>query len=130
MMFRYVIAWVPMVLIAIFNGVLREMGYRKYLGELHAHQVSTLTAILLFGLYVWAIIRFWRPESSGQAIAIGVIWLGLTVAFEFLFGHFVMGHPWSRLLHDYNILAGRLWLLVLAWVTVAPYVFYRLESRL
>jgi hypothetical protein len=29
--------------------------------------------------------------------------------FEFLVGHYVMGHPWSRLLHDYNILAGRLW---------------------
>jgi hypothetical protein len=29
-----------------------------------------------------------------------------TVAFELTFGHYVMGHPWSRLLADYNLLAG------------------------
>ncbi|MEW6447103.1 MAG: hypothetical protein AB1426_03305, partial [Bacillota bacterium] len=59
---------------------------------------------------------------------IGLIWLVLTVAFEFGFGHFVMGHSWSRLLHDYNLLKGRLWVLVLLWVAIAPYVFYRLSE--
>jgi hypothetical protein len=126
MILRYVLAWVPMVLIAIVNGAIRELGYGKHLGELRAHQVSTMTAVLLFGLYIWALTRLWRIESPGQALTIGFIWLGLTVAFEFLFGHYVMGHPWSRLLHDYSILAGRIWVVVLIWITIAPYVFYRL----
>ena len=65
---------------------------------------------------------------SVPALAIGGIWLALTVAFEFLFGHYVMGHPWSRLFHDYNLLEGRLWVLVLVWTFIAPYVFYRLGS--
>jgi len=76
---------------------------------------------------VWFLTGRWRIESAGQAIAIGVIWLVLTVAFEFLFGHFVVGHPWSRLLHDYDLLQGRVWVLVLVWTTIAPYVFYRLR---
>lgn len=41
-----------------------------------------------------------------KALAIGCIWLMLTPSFEFLFGHYVMGHPWSRLLYDYNLFAG------------------------
>jgi hypothetical protein len=55
------------------------------------------------------------------------MWLSLTIAFEFLFGHFVAGHLWSKLLHDYNVLAGRVWAFFLIWVTAAPYLFYRLQ---
>jgi hypothetical protein len=82
---------------------------------------------------VWCVYlgaaRRWRIESPKQAIVIGLIWLGLTVVFEFLFGHYVMGNPWERLLHDYNLLAGRVWVFVLIWITIAPYVFYRINRQ-
>jgi hypothetical protein len=128
MVLRYTLAWVPMVFIAIGNAIVREEGYGRLMGELQSHQVSTVTAILLFGAYTWALTRRWRVESSRQAIVIGLIWLGLTVAFEFLFGHYVMGNPWERLLNDYNLLAGRVWVFVLIWITVAPYVFSRING--
>jgi hypothetical protein len=124
---KYAAAWLLMPIIGIINGVIRQYGYANALGELRAHQVSTLTGIVLFGLYIRALTLVWRIRSSAEAIAIGLIWLTLTIAFEFLFGHYVMKHPWSRLLHDYNIFEGRLWVLVLLWVTVAPYVFYKLS---
>lgn len=127
-MWKYFLAWFPMILIAIINGSVRDAWYGKQLSELHAHQISTVSGVLLFGLYIWTLLRFWPPASSNQALAIGFLWLGLTVAFEFLFFHYVMGHPWSRLLHDYNIFAGRVWVAVLIWVTVAPYVFYRMQQ--
>jgi hypothetical protein len=126
-MWKYVVAWVPMVLIAIANGALRHAWYGRYVGELQAHQISTASGILLFGAYIWIIIAVWRPESSRQALAVGLLWLGLTVVFEFVFGHYVAGHPWSRLLHDYNLVAGRVWVIVLLFVTVAPYGIYRLQ---
>lgn len=128
MLFKYVLAWVPLVPIAILNAVIREAGYKQWLGELRAHQVSTATAIILFGVYIWAVTRLWPIQSGRQALLIGLIWLCLTVAFEFLFGHYVMGNPWQRLLHDYNLLAGRVWVLVLIWIALAPYVFYRLGA--
>jgi len=127
MIWKYVAAWVPGIALAILNAALRGL-YQNYVGELVAHQISTVTAIILFALYFHFLITRWRIESSRQAITIGLIWLLLTVTFEFLFGHYVMGHPWSRLLHDYNILEGRLWAVFLIWITVAPYAFYRLES--
>ncbi len=127
-MLKYLLAWIPMVFIAIANGVLRQAWYGKYLSELHAHQLSTLIGALLFVVYIRVVIRFWEPSSAGQAITIGLVWLALTVAFEFLFGHFVVGHPWTRLLQDYNLFAGRVWSLLLVWVMVAPYVFYRLRK--
>jgi hypothetical protein len=124
-MIKYIFLWVPMVFIAIANGLVRQMWYGRYLSELPAHQLSSLIGIILFGLYIFISLRFFPPADAAQARGIGVLWLGLTIVFEFVFGHFVAGHPWSRLLQDYNLVAGRLWVLVLIWLTLAPYLFYR-----
>ena len=45
----YALAWLPMVPIAILNGVLRQGWYGQYLAELTAHQVSTATALSCSG---------------------------------------------------------------------------------
>ena len=128
MILKYTVSWIGMVIIAIMNGVIRDAVYGKSLGELSAHQISTFTLIILSGLYLWLLGLTWNITSPGQAITIGLIWLALTVAFEFLFGHYVMRHSWTRLLHDYNILKGRIWILVLIWITIAPYVFHKFRS--
>lgn len=54
--------------------------------------------------------------------------MALTVAFEFLFFHYVGGRSWSELLANYTLFEGRVWVAVLAWVAIAPYVFFRLKS--
>ncbi len=122
----YAAGWLGMVILAIVNGTLREKLYGGYMSELAAHQLSTLIAIALFGLYIFAMSRMWKLSSAAEALAIGVMWLVMTVSFEFLFGHYAMGHSWEKLLHDYGLFAGRLWALLLLWTTVAPYLFYRL----
>ena len=127
-MWKYVLAWIPMLFIAIANGAVREICYVNYLGELRAHQVSCATGIVFLGVYIWFLIRTWRPASATMAIAIGLVWLSMTVAFEFLFGFYVRGLSWGQMFHDYNLFAGRVWVLVLAWVTIAPYLFYRLQK--
>jgi len=127
-MLKYILAWLPLLGIAIVNGALREGVYGRYLGELRAHQVSTVSGVFLFGVYIWALMHFLRPDSSKQALLIGLVWLGMTVAFEFIFMHYVAGRSWKVLLHDYNIFAGRVWVVVLIWVALAPYLFYRLHK--
>jgi hypothetical protein len=124
---KYFIAWFPMIVIAIANGTIREAWYKPKVGDLRAHQVSTVSLIVLFAMYVWAIGRVWKIESAGQAWVIGLIWLAMTVAFEFGFGHLIAGHSWRELLHDYNLAAGRIWSLVLIAILLAPYVSFRLR---
>jgi len=128
MILKYTVSWIGIVIIAIMNGVIRDAVYGKRLGELLAHQISTFTLIVLSGLYIWLLSLTWKITSPSQALAIGLIWLALTVAFEFLFGHYVVKHPWTRLFQDYNLLEGRIWVLVLIWITIAPYVFYKFRS--
>lgn len=99
------------------------------MNELLAHQISSFTAIALFAVYFWILNRRWSMTNAQQALIIGFNWLLLTVIFELLFGHYVMGHPWKRLFHDYNIFAGRLWSLILLWNFIGPYVIFRIANR-
>ena len=114
---------------AVANGALRETLYKQQLGDLAAHQVSTATGILLFTLIMWVIFRTWPLRSARQAWSVGGTWLILTIGFEFGFGHFVMGHSWGGLFHDYNPLEGRVWVFVLLWTTIGPYIFWRFGHR-
>lgn len=118
-----------MTFIAITNGLIREFTYRKYLAELRSHQISSLTAIILFGCYLAILNHFWPLESSQESLIIGSVWLLLTVLFDFSFGHSIAKHSYSKLLVDYNILTGRIWLLVLLWLAVSPVIFcyYRIS---
>ncbi len=124
MKWKYVVAWVPGVPIAIINGAVRQLWFRTFLDEIQAHRLSVLSFVVLFGIYVWYILRWVKPASTGEAVRVGLSWVGLTIAFEFLFGHFVMGHSWTTLLHDYNFFEGRLWVGVLLWVGLAPVVLF------
>ena len=126
MFWEYAILWLGLAVLGILNGAVRNYVYRNALGELRAHQVSTFTLIVLMGVYTWAFGFLWPLESAAQALEIGLMWLGMTVAFEFLFGHFVMKNPWPKLLFDYNISKGRIWLLVLVWTALAPLAVYAL----
>lgn len=122
---KYLLAWPGLLLLAILNGAVREFAYKKTLGELPAQQVSTLTLMILVTVAAWAFNRRWKIETARQALAIGFVWLLLTIAFEFLFGHFVTGHSWTMLLQNYNIVEGKLWVVFLIWITIVPYCIFK-----
>jgi hypothetical protein len=124
-MLKYLFAWFGMVIIAVANGTLRQFALLPFFGELPAHQISSVALITLLLFYLLVLARRWTIGSSREAWLIGLMWLALTVGFEFGFGHFIAGQPWSRLLHDFNIVEGRLWSLVLLAILVGPYVVYR-----
>jgi hypothetical protein len=128
-MLRYVLAWFPMLAIAFANGALRQITYGKAMPELQAHQLSTLIGMAAIGAFIWLIVRRWPPTSNRQALGIGVIWLALTVVFEFFMGLVLANRPLTEVLADYNVFRGRVWVVFLTWLTFAPLLFYRLGLR-
>lgn len=127
--YKHIFWWFVFPFVGILNGVLREATYKNFVGDLPAHQISTATGIFFFGIIFYFIFKKWRIATSKHAILIGLTWLGLTILFEFGFGHFIMGNPWENLLHDYNLAEGRVWSLFLVWITIAPFVFYNIFDR-
>lgn len=116
-------AWLGMMLLAILNGLIRERFYSYRFGELAAHQVSTVTLLLLLAGYVVLLAQFWSLRTITEALITGVLWLVMTLAFEWGFGRYVAGHSWQRLLADYNLTAGRIWVLIPLWMLIAPLLF-------
>lgn len=124
-MTRYIALWLVLLVAAVGNGALREATFAKAMPELRAHQLSTAIGSVLIGVLIWLFVRIWPPPSSRDAIAIGVVWLCMTVAFEFFMGRVLRKKSAQELLADYNLLKGRVWVLFLAWLTIAPWFFYR-----
>ena len=121
---RYVLAWFPMLVIAVANGALREAAFARMMPDLRAHQLSTLTGAILIGGFIWFVIRAWPPPSGRAAIRIGLMWVAMTVGFEFFMTLVLMKEPLARAVADYNLFAGHLWVLFLAWIGVAPWLFH------
>jgi len=127
-MTKYILAWIPMLVIAIANGALRQLIIAKVMSEPRAHQLSTLIGSLVMGIFIWLIVHIWPPASGHQALLIGLIWLGLTIAFEFYMGLVLQHRPLAQVLDQYNLFAGRVWILFLLWITLAPWLFFLLQN--
>ncbi|WP_042479238.1 hypothetical protein [Solitalea canadensis] len=125
---KYFLAWFPMVVLAIMNGALRDLVYTNYLGDLAARQISTLSLLLIFAIYIYFVIKKFPPLSLNQAMYIGILWCLMTLLFEFGFGLYG-GNSWEKLLEDYNIFKGRLWVLVPIWLCLAPAIFYKVNRQ-
>ena len=124
MLTTYLLFWFILMIIAILNGMFRVMTYGKFMPEIRAHQLSTLTGIVIVGFVVWKINQYYPINAGSEALKIGFIWLLMTILFEFGFGHFVMKRSWKVLLHDYRIDKGRLWVFFLIWIVVVPVFIY------
>lgn len=121
--------WLLLAVVANINGIARVYGYGRFMPELTAHQISCLTGGIAFAIVMYLFFRFTKAEFSRMDLfLIGSMWLAMTIAFEFLFGHYVIGHPWEKLLADYHLFQGRLWILILLWTWMGPLLMGSLAS--
>jgi hypothetical protein len=123
---RTVIAWLPMPFIGIANGVLRQFFLLQYFSNFRAHQVSTLTLILVLIVYIAIIYKKLSIKSANDAWLTGTCWALLTVLFEMAMGHFVSHLSLAEMLAAYNLGSGNLWSLVPLILFIIPFAFYRL----
>lgn len=118
---RSIITWFLFIPIAILNGIAREFMYKPVVGDLVAHQISTVIACIAFFLLAYSLIKNKAvSETNRTLLLIGMLWVVMTVLFEFSFGHYVDGVSWEKLLADYNIFQGRVWGLFLLCMLVTP----------
>ena len=117
---RAIAVWVLLLAVAVANGTAREFFLVPRLGAQAGHVLSTVilcVAILVIALIT---IRWMAPRGRRAALSIGGVWLALTLVFEFLAGHYLFGNSWEKLFADYNLLRGRVWILVLPATLFAP----------
>lgn len=122
-------AWFGMVVLGLLNATFRELFVTPNTGEYPAHVISTATLLGLLAVYLYGYFRRMPIHSVRERMATGVLWAGLTVAFEFLFGHYVAGEAWEELLELYDVTRGNVWVFVPLFILVAPLLYGRYLSR-
>ena len=126
---KAILAWLVLLVAMFANGMVRVFVLEPRLGEHRARQVAVLIGlVVIFGLAL-PFVRWLARPTSAELLRVGLLWLTLTVAFEFLFGHYVSGASWDALWADYDLLQGRLWPLVLLSTALAPWAWGRVLHR-
>ena len=112
--------WSGFAVAGIVNGTAREAVLRPAVGRAaEPLSVVTLSAAIVVGTRLF--VRRLAPRASERdLLAVGAGWAAATVAFEFLFGHYVARESWQALLANYDLRRGRLWPLVLLTLVLAP----------
>ncbi len=124
-MLKPVAAWLAILLLAVANGALREALLVPNLPKPIAYVASgaILSGCVLavaFALAPWMDLR-----GTRRCLAVGALWLGLTLAFEFGFGGIVQRQSWNDMLAQYTLRDGNLWPIVLAITFFAPLIAFR-----
>ena len=130
MWWKAVLIWFVFMVGAIANGTLRVAVINPFTGEALGHVISTalLSGIIL--VITWATIRWIGPVTTPQAVAIGAAWLVMTLAFEFGVGGLISHRTWPEMLADYNVLRGRVWVVIPLITLVAPWWMARMRGLL
>jgi len=122
--------WLIFVVAGILNGVFRESFITPKAGEHIGHIISTIILICVILAVTYLFISNLKINyTKTDLLLIGAFWTILTILFEFGFGHYVIGHSWSKLFADYNILKGRVWSLVLLTTFTAPSLIGHILKR-
>lgn len=127
---RALLLWCGIIPLAILNGILRDLVLARRMRPKTARLASGIS--LSFIILGWSILTIpWlQPARSERLIALGGLWLLLTVAFEFLFGRYVSKMTWADLMKPYQFKDGEIWPVVLLMVLFAPLMAAALRSVL
>lgn len=126
---RSALFWFVLLAVAIINAIVREATYKPwltpYIGE-WAHQISSLTAIVLFYTAIYIFLkRVQIPYSRKSLVAIGIMWVFMTILFESIMNIYVRKLTIAQVLETYYVWNGETWMFVLISLLIAPLIAHR-----
>lgn len=118
-------AWLIILPFMIANGILRELVLKQLVPSDAAEAISVVLGIAILVVLTRFLLRPLAGKATSQLVRASLTLVVLTVAFEFLFGHYVDRKSWSDLLANYEIWNGKLWPVALATLAFLPFVWGR-----
>jgi len=103
---RAILVWLVMIAAETVHGILRGVLLVPLVGDLPARQIGVLVgSFLIFGV-ACLFIRWIAARTMLQLLAVGLLWVVLTVLFEIGLERLVLGLPWERITEDYDVTRG------------------------
>jgi hypothetical protein len=126
---RSLTIWLILICAEIMHGILRAIVLVPIVGEFRSNQIGVFTGSAIILVIAYLTICWIGAQRPKEALLVGLIWLVLTVAFEVLFGRFVLGLSWDELLAGYNIANGGLMPLGLLILLFSPMIASKLREK-
>jgi Na+/citrate or Na+/malate symporter len=122
---RFVSVFLAMAVAMSLNGIGRELLLKRFLSEHVAGVVSAVLGVILIGVITQVGFRplSFTATTTLQLAAVSVALVVCTIAFESVLGRYIDHKSWSALLAHYAVWRGDLWLIVLAWLALTPFVW-------
>ena len=105
---RALAIWPVIIVAETLHGIARGIFLVPHVGQFRSSQIGVFTGSVIILAVALVFVRWIGAARPAQLLMVGLIWLCLTLAFEVLFGRFVIGASWERLAADYNVLEGGL----------------------
>ncbi len=122
------VAWLAILVLAMLNGLLREAVLLPNLSKPAAFALSGILLSSFILIVAVALARWLRLSSPRRCMSVGLLWLCLTLVFEFGFGGIVQGRSWAEMLEAYTFKDGNIWPLVLVVTLFAPLIAARVRT--
>jgi hypothetical protein len=114
--------WVAILILAMLNGTLREKILIPSIGSFGALIVSGIILSGCIFLVAFLAAPWYGKLTPSAWLLIGLLWLSLTLVFEFGFGRFVQHKEWPELFEAYTFKGGNIWPLVLVATAISPWL--------
>lgn len=122
--------WFIIALLAIVNGIFRENVLVGMIGPNMAVPVSGITLSMIVLIVTYVSFPLFGKHHALTYFFIGLQWVVMTLLFEFIFGHYVMGKSWSDILEVFHIMRGNLFIIVLAVSLISPLLMAKVKRIL
>jgi hypothetical protein len=119
---RAIAVWLLVIAAEILHGIARGIFLVPHVGEFRSNQIGVLTGSVIILVIAVIFVRWIGAFRTSTLLAVGALWLGLTLGFEMLFGRFVVGTSWERLAADYNVVEGGLLPFGMAILLLSPLI--------
>ncbi len=125
--------WFILLFVALVNALIRETTYKPFLTPvigLWAHQISSLTGILLFFWAIYLFLKYTKVSYTRRDLLVtGFIWIGMTILFESGMNMYIRKLSIDEVLQTYYFWKGDTWIFVLISLGVSPLVADRIIHR-
>jgi len=122
------IVWFVIAIFAILNGIFRESVLISNVGPNMALPVSGITLSIIVFIVTYISFPIFGKNSALTYFLIGLQWVLMTLLFEFMFGHYMIGKSWSDILQVFNIMKGNLFIIVLIVSLFSPLLVAKIKN--
>jgi len=123
---RALVVWLVIIVGETVHGTLRQLFVTPLVGDSSARQIGIVVgSLIVFGVAV-VFSRWLGARRLREQLAVGLMWVVLTVVFELALGT-LLGLTRERMLADYDLKAGGFMAFGLLFMLLSPVIAARVR---